>query len=337
MSNYYDKRVSLTLSNYAEHVISSDMHIFDLKFNTLVNLIVSHYKASSEASIRIAIKKRENELLETLKGDSTCKQVEFQPVIKSLIKKYEADLVSRMQQYKKDSGITRKILITRDNLDLIDQNQSEYYTHPKHYLNLSDYIKALLEEYARLSIIEREQIIFSDIYQDVSLHKGYNAKITTKNNKRFKVRLYDVRPDERDNYNYVITYTAKDSKASSFRLSRIKSINLEGQGDITSQEKLEIEGQIKKMGIPYLNGTPQTIRIQFTEKGLNMYNTILHLRPRCEKEDGKILEFYCSPRQIRDYFFKFGKDARVIEPVSIAEEFKRDYIEASKTYDLHSV
>ena len=58
-----------------------------------------------------------------------------------------------------------------------------------------------------------------------------------------------------------------------------------------------------------------------------------HLRPRySEIRDNNIYVFFCTKDQLEFFFFKFGKDAVILEPKSLAEEFKIKYEDAAKAY-----
>ena len=42
--------------------------------------------------------------------------------------------------------------------------------------------------------------------------------------------------------------------------------------------------------------------------------------------------FYCTQQQAEYYFFKFGKDAEILEPATLRSRFQKLYLEAAGKY-----
>lgn len=49
---------------------------------------------------------------------------------------------------------------------------------------------------------------------------------------------------------------------------------------------------------------------------------------KLDPSGNRIYEFNCTFEQIRNYFFQFGKEATLIEPAELKEEFYNKYNEA---------
>ena len=98
------------------------------------------------------------------------------------------------------------------------------------------------------------------------------------------------------------------------------------------EKEREIRNAIREVGIQYLADTYNKIVVEFTPHGENMYRSMLHLRPQYTKKSGNIYEFCCSERQADNYFFKFGHNARILEPERLADAFRRKYENAAKKY-----
>lgn len=64
-----------------------------------------------------------------------------------------------------------------------------------------------------------------------------------------------------------------------------------------------------------------------------MYGKMLHLRPGYAHKEGKDYVFFCTAWQAQNYFFKFGHNAKIIEPQYLAELFQRKYQSAAKQYE----
>ena len=70
-----------------------------------------------------------------------------------------------------------------------------------------------------------------------------------------------------------------------------------------------------------------------------MFRSILHLRPVADDsltttdEDGsQTICFFCTYRQIENYFFKFGKEAKILSPEEDAAKFREAYLAAYGEY-----
>lgn len=104
---------------------------------------------------------------------------------------------------------------------------------------------------------------------------------------------------------------------------------------LTQNKQDAIEEAIRSKGAQFLSDDKGQERIvaQFTPRGEKMYKSMLHLRPQYRKKrDDRIYEFECPVYQAQKYFFKFGRDVTILEPSSLAERFKEEYIKAAQNY-----
>ena len=98
-----------------------------------------------------------------------------------------------------------------------------------------------------------------------------------------------------------------------------------------------IKKQIREKNVQYIQGDQELYRIELTERGQKMYNSILYLRPsytaKALSSGGRVVyDFDCTREQIQNYFFRFGKDALILSPDSLREEFAVAYRRASRAY-----
>lgn len=135
----------------------------------------------------------------------------------------------------------------------------------------------------------------------------------------------------------------KQYQTASIRLSRIKSIDLRGEtfgsGRISEADKRKIESEIMVKGVEYLIGDTQQYIIRLTKRGEDMYNSIFHLRPIFDSSkrnlDGNLeITITATEKQIRDYFFRFGKDAHIVSPEISRFAFLEEYNKATESYKL---
>lgn len=120
------------------------------------------------------------------------------------------------------------------------------------------------------------------------------------------------------------------------RLSSIKKLSsLKCSGFISADDRRKIAETIQKNGVQYLpeQGAGQTILVRLTPSGERKYQQILHLRPQYARKEGAVYTFTCTQRQVENYFFKFGHDARILAPQELADKFKRMYESAAEQYE----
>ena len=124
----------------------------------------------------------------------------------------------------------------------------------------------------------------------------------------------------------------------SIRVSRLIHAEIQSlqSGAITEQEVRQIKNELNQKSIQFVSGNSSAIKIRLTDAGIKKYESQLHLRPTSlgkDPTDEHIFLFECTEAQIVFYFFSFGKDALVLEPISLAEKFSKDYKEALLQYD----
>ncbi|GEM_PF-6275830 len=207
------------------------------------------------------------------------------------------------------------------------------------YFNRNKCLKAVFEEYAGLPYYEREKIYFRSEFEFLCLcckssqPVGFDYR-KGKETVYISMLPYDIRLDEWSSYNYLIGIT-KSGKIINCRLSFIQNLHsVSGNfSDLHKKSKI-IEERIMTNGVQFLGSEPQKIIVRLTETGQNMYSTMIYLRPHyesCNPQSG-IYEFFCTPTQIRYYFFKFGGEAEIIEPEILRQQFIDDYKKALDNY-----
>lgn len=212
-------------------------------------------------------------------------------------------------------------------------NCSKYYDG-----DVKTYLRFLIHEYTTLSLGKRERIIFKDLIDKVNNAIKNSKVIMVKNfndSTKYIIRPIGITEDSKTQYNYLCGYVKKQDeeieKYQSFRIYRIETL-IELSNTYTMTEK---ENKFKDNPAYYDPKHKYTIKL--TNKGYTMYKEILHLRPVStsieSEKDYYILKFYSSEREIYNYFFKFGAECQIIEPVKLRERFKEEYKKAISVYD----
>ena len=224
--------------------------------------------------------------------------------------------------------------------------------------NVGLFLKTLLEDYAERPYLDRERIYFHDMIRTI--------QSAVKEKRQLKVVLYpadhavgktffmkpfclDVNRERRYRYlaGYVQAYSPENGNGAwrmcSFRLAEIESCEqIDRSGALEPKQEETVARKIREMGIEYLQDR-ETVKVvvKFTRAGERLYKRILELRPlyesRTEEEQGETTcTFRCPRYQARVYFYRFGGDARILEPADLADEFRTLYREAAERYNNRS-
>jgi predicted DNA-binding transcriptional regulator YafY len=126
---------------------------------------------------------------------------------------------------------------------------------------------------------------------------------------------------------------------STFRISRIKSVAVvqDVNSTLTTTEVDEITRAISERGVQFLREDICDITVKLTGRGINLFKTMSFQRPAMlgeprSVEGGAVYRFRCTRVQADYYFFKFGAEAHVLEPVELGREFAERYRRAAEAY-----
>ena len=350
MANYDEHKVSITLSNMAYRIIESDMKIFHQhKFGRFINTVITEYKDESIASIRTAARNERERITLLLHPEGGVLSKSEEATVDLLVASYAQSLRERIHSYKEESHSTRKVRINKENFDVLSSDGGTEYYDKEDYLNAGSYIKALLEDYARQTFTRREGIVFKSIINTINNCKEENRILKVSYTGRdgttttYKHKPYKVIIDEQNGYHYYLglSYDGPDSGVFyPMRVSRISDLRPTSmRSHITEKEKHIINESIKEKGVSYISGDIEVIEVELTPAGVNLYNSIFHLRPVVSEEPSpshngnQIYKFNCTKEQIRNYFFQFGKEAIILTPQELRNEFLWRYKEASNEYE----
>lgn len=217
-------------------------------------------------------------------------------------------------------------------------------------------ITYILNSFAALRISEREKIFNRQIFKTIEKAINDNELLFIKNSAghEFDVKPYSIDVDDNSGSYYFIGYSRrnssdKDYECRSFKLSRIRICKSRYIESVLSPRELRNAKEIcEKFGCAYMTGnlTKKDIERSVVRLSTHGYKdlflkVIVRQRPIPVAEPktvhigGKVffeLEFDCSYRQIRNYFFSFGNDAEIVSPLRLREEFIEKYSEALESY-----
>ena len=341
----------INLSPIAENVLESDRLSFSqdgkaIKDQVIRNIIIRNYYKEADASVERRLIQYGQEL-DDLLNPLTCLNSSDRLNVKiKLIDKRKKVLKEKANRYSKDKTTSRQLNLNRENYAYFacgeEDDEGEICAEDEHYKNLSQYLKSLIEEYARLPYVKREVIYFKPRFQTIgqAIEDKRRLKVTISNGSRYFICPYKVCTDPLATANYLVGYSKpidhewEKPVLASFRISALKDIkNTKKQVHLTIEQRNEIEHYIKMRGVQFLVWNEEEIRVRLTDNGHQKYNRQHNLRPSVARiEDDGSLIFNCTQSQAEFYFFKFGEDAEILSPLKLRERFAELYCRAAERY-----
>lgn len=329
----------------------------------MVNKIFLNYYEKAEASISIVANSNRVKFKGQLaERGTTSNKSEYNMVIEHLVEAISEELQQKSNSYPRE--ISLKIRLQNDVYDILfpeedslEDKQKTWWPEQDYYRRRGDYIGAVIEEYAQKNHYDRESIYFAEKIDELerliegtpSGHRIVTIDYLTASGKQIKsdVKPYKITNPSESEYHYLVGLSRPSGRGTGdysvgvFRLNRVISYKVRsksyGSGKLTQHEKVQLEKDIHKRGVQFLIDTDEESRVLLTENGLKKYYNQMHLRPvalKIERQsDGSSIAYFdCTYTQIRYYFFEFGKDAVVLYPDSLHDEFELKYKEAAAMY-----
>lgn len=322
-----EQKQRVNLSSFARGVVEQDHQVFGGRkaFSGFLNRIIELFSPMAEASIEAAVEQRR----QSLRGRVEPK------VAAVLLEEYRQELLRKKEAWPQGDSLTFRL--NNRNFEMLyeDRAESSSYEAP------SKYLKALLEEYARLSPSDRERVYFSAQIEEVILpavEAGYPLEVTV-NGRAFTVRPYGVMADAYGAHMYLVGYSCPEGgqeQIASFRISRLEKLRLGKRSDrkrLTREEIRLLEKKLQKTGVQYLVGDVQQIRLRLTPTGQREFNQRSYMRPNPDSVSGGEYTFSCTQLQVRNYFLSFGAEVEILSPESLRQTFADAYRKALQVYE----
>lgn len=324
-----DHKQRINLSSLAQFVIEMDKQVFDPTGSQsgFLNRVITTFREKAEASIDLMVAERKQQLLASGYASD---------IVKKLVAEYREQLMQKKEAYPQgDSLIFR---LNNHNFDILYEERAESVA----YSAPSKYLKALLEEYARLAPSERERVYFGRMLEEVvqpAIDAGQLLEVR-QDNRKYWVRPHSVMADPFNSHLYLVCMSRRVDRPSdkesiiSLRVSRLTDakIRRHQSGRLSADEKRQIEKRLQQVGVQYLVGLQDHIVVRLTPAGQKMFSQRSYMRPMPCEVNGDEYHFTCTPLQIRNYFINFGKDAEVKSPEFLRDEFAGIYLAAAELY-----
>lgn len=271
----------------------------------------------------------------------------IQRLVYQLTEQFKKELLRVKQAYPKETG--KKFRLNNAVYKRLCQIPKDSY-ETEIFHTPGKYLKALFEEYARLPYIKREYIVFYPYIQEINFALKHSCflKVTMKDTV-YEILPYNIETDLHSTHFYLIgdsrkysVYENNTPKMVSCRISRIQDIHCIYTHTASEEQKMKLkeryEKAVKERDVPFLMNDLLNARIRLTDNGYKKYISQQHLRPSYTRNPncpGEEYIFKATAFQLKSYFFKFGKDAEILSPPELREEFIEEYTQALKIYTIN--
>ena len=345
-----ENKQRLNLSDHAKAVLLNDIAAFEdegaLKLSSaFINRVFNCYRDEASSTLTASLRRKQQELeMVFSKLDEEQRSI----AIKLMLREYKKQIEESINKRVAEKGESVTIRVNDESIYFLgsEEGQEEGKYHKD---KVGNYMKAVLEEYCEHSYAERELIYFKDDLKTIrhAIANQKLLKLTLRSKNRFSghnnihyIKPLCIRQDKERLYNYIVGLQCSTQNGpwemGAVRLTSIlKCKDLAESGFISKPEKQRILETIREKGVQYISDSHELIKVvvEFTPYGENMYRKMLHLRPLYTRKTGLEYEFECTKYQAETYFFKFGSRVRILEPRSMAEDFKNWYLSAAKKYE----
>ena len=382
-----DRKQYLNLSMEAWEIINYDQCRFastdskgpKLPLSTFLNQIFQNFYETADASIALQAENHAQKLREILsdgedrsglrkksspsrgrKPGRTADSMEnsnsvgstssMDRTIEKLTAAYVEKLREKSTSYAKGKG--EKFRLNQENFSYLTDEDSECQEE-LFYSSIGQYLKALFEEYASLTHLQREAVYYRSVLETIQQAFDSNSavRVTHVRGFQFEFQPYRVLSDLSSTYHYLIGYSTPlnmdidydvtnqpvpcRARPATMRISNIADAKVvrRKSGKLTARQKEELKTILNDNGPQFMADDTHEIHVRLTPDGISRYNYQLALRPEYTKIiEPDIYVFRCSERQIEYYFFNFGKDAEILKPENLRKHFARRYREAAEGY-----
>ena len=133
-----------------------------------------------------------------------------------------------------------------------------------------------------------------------------------------------------ENRSYLFCYCEKNNDYRNYRISEIEEVWFTNE-NIEIKDKKYIDDVYKNFD-PFLS-YKNTAKVEFTEKGVELYEKVLTNRPRLlNKKDG-IYTFECDNKLALVYFAQFFSNVKILEPIELQEKLKNELKRTIEIYE----
>jgi len=324
-------KIKVNLGNYTFSVLEHDMEEFcflkkngETNTNLFLNTLVAN--AYEERFEKISyIRNNVNDMLQSyhIPTEDMNKVIDF-------VDEYaNKGLVDRIKIRHQDYVSFRPNKEFQDIFDTIEEEHLQNDT-------MSNFMRCLFNDYAKLPQYMRESIIFQ---KEINI---VNRAI--KNHRMVRIKdlnitfcPYTFMVNQEETFIYMIGYNVKvrlNKEASPIHLFKLRD-----NVSITS-EFYEFDEEEEKKLEKILDEDPKfsafrnyQAKVRLTKEGKKLFKKIYTNRPRPTKIEGDDYYFECSANNLVIYFQRFGEEAYVIYPQFVSKQLRDKFKNAYEAYN----
>lgn len=215
---------------------------------------------------------------------------------------------------------------------LSKENFIKFDTLENKKLKKADFFRQLITEYAMKSSYERELIVFKEHLERI--------KVAIENNKRIEIKFknrddildpYFIASLEKENRNYLVSYSYYKEKIVNYRIKNISNIIITNLNREPFDEKYIKD--LSENFNPFLSFGNE-VKVKFTTEGEKYYKQVISNRPKLKGIEGDIYIFEANDYQAMLYFAGFMEMVEILEPLSLREKMKERIRKMIEVYKI---
>ena len=195
----------------------------------------------------------------------------------------------------------------------------------------AEYWRNIIFTYINNLRYRREEILFEKIFRKIKEGMQGKRKIKIKYHKYIRlVNPYFVKVADDENRSYLFCYCEKNNDYRNYRISEIEEVWFTNE-NIEIKDKKYIDDVYKNFD-PFLS-YKNTVKVEFTEKGVELYEKVLTNRPWLLNKKDRIYTFECDNKLALVYFAQFFSNVKILEPIELQEKLKNELKRTIEIYE----
>jgi len=328
-----EEKIKIYIPKSVNDILLKDMERFEifkkdgsLNKNEFYNtLIMNYYEQYQERQSKLF-----GFIQETVLSNTGCSEALGNEVSAQIVRFTDT---MNFQLDDQRSDITIYMKPTARSSATIDFIESYYIRN----MTLSAYFRNMFASYSLLPQDRRERIIFKSNFDLIEQAIQNDRKIyfiTTNKNSPHIASPYSICNSKEELFNYLLA--DYNSFPFSFRMGRIRNVTVLNEPRQFTERNISIFEKMTVYGPQFsyeVSNPTNEIVVELTERGKKMYRSMYLHRPQYIKVEGDRYYFECSIQQAYQYFSRFGRNAMVISPKSLAGDLHKFHAMASKAYN----
>lgn len=197
------------------------------------------------------------------------------------------------------------------------------------YESKSDYFRDIFYTYAQMNEKERANLLFMETYKEIK--RALNQKKVCKIEFHKEIKIIEpyhliVNPDEK--HYYLMAYDYESDSLKAFKAYHVKQIFVTNMAFNHFEKKKD-----KVKNIVSNLTSARTLKVRFTQEGIEKYKKAKVNRPEFLKNDGNLYHFLYKEFSALLYFMQFYEHCEIIEPVDTRKAFHKELKNTTQTVE----